>query len=98
MLETNFLKKEEIDYIEKLSDELSWVFDFNNEDSDNMAQKEELLKKVLQLGGDNYTFIDLRRDLSSIEEEDKFTKNTLTNKSSYEDEEKITGVHQCLTE
>ena len=63
-----------------------------------MAQKEELLQKVLQLGVDNYTFLDLTRDLSSFEEEDKTSKNTIIDNQSYEDEDKMTEVHQCLIE
>ena len=43
MLETDLLKKEDIDYIEELSDKLNWVLYFHNEDSDNMAQNEEIL-------------------------------------------------------
>ena len=42
-LKTDLLKKEDKDYIENLSKELSKVFDFDNEDIDNIAQKEELL-------------------------------------------------------
>lgn len=71
VLNIDLLKREEIDYIEELSDELNRVVDFHNVDSDNRAQKEELLQKVLQLGGENYTFSDLRRDLSSFDEEHK---------------------------
>ena len=63
-----------------------------------MAQKEEILEKVLQLGGDNYTFSDIRKDLSSFEWEDKTFKNTLIDNKSYEDEDKMTDVHQCLIE
>ena len=62
-LETWCFKKEENDYIEKLSEELSRVFDFENKDDDILAQKEELLQKVLKMGGENYTFTDLKRDL-----------------------------------
>ena len=62
-----------------------------------MAQKEEILEKVLQLGGDNYTFSDIRKDLSSFEWEDKTFKNTLIGNKSYEDEDKMTEVHRFLT-
>ena len=44
-LEIDFLKKEEKDYIVKFLEELSKVFDFENEDNDYMSQKEELLHK-----------------------------------------------------
>ena len=96
-LEIDFLKNEEKDYIQKLLEELSKVFDFDNEDNDYMTQKEELPQKVLWLG-DSYTFSDLRRDLSSFEEEDKTSKNTLIDNRSYEDEDKMTEVYQFLIE
>ena len=97
-LEIDFLKKEEKDYIVKFLEELSKVFDFENEDNDYMSQKEELLHKCLWLEGDNYTFLDLRRDLSSFEEDDKTSKNTLIDNRSYIGEDKMTEVYQCLTE
>ena len=73
-LEIHFLKKEKKEYIEKLLEELSKVFDFENEDDDYMSQNEELLHKFLWLEGDNYTFLDLRRDLSSFEEKKRYLR------------------------
>ena len=43
-------------------------------------------------------FLDLRRELSSFEEDDKTSKNTLIDNRSYIGEDKMTEVYQCLTE
>ena len=67
--EIGLLKKEDNEYIERLSEELCRVFDFENKAEDIQAQKEELLRKVLKLGGENYTFSDLKKDLQSFERE-----------------------------
>lgn len=68
-LEIGLLKKEDNEYIERLSKELCRVFDSENKAEDIQAQKEELLRKVLKLGGENYTFFDLKKDLQSFERE-----------------------------
>jgi hypothetical protein len=85
--------------IERLSEELIWVFDFKNEDNCNISQKEELLQQVLQLGGDNYTFEDLIRDLLSFEEGNKPNKNTddMAARRLCEIEDRATLDHQSIT-
>ena len=55
------------------------------------------MQKVLQLGGDKYTFEDLRRDLLSFEEESKTNKDIVTDDKSYEAEDRATMEHQCIT-
>ena len=73
-IETENIEEAEIKFIEQLSEELCRVFDPDNDEEDNKTLKEELLKKVLQLGGANYTFMDLRRDLQLFDQEDGSTK------------------------
>lgn len=73
-IETESIEEAENKYIEQLSEELCRVFDSDNDEENNKTQKEELLKKVLQLGGANYTFMDLRRDLQLFDQEDRTTK------------------------
>lgn len=97
-IEIEWLKKEENDNIEKLSEELSRVFDFDNEDLDNSSQKEEILKKALQLGGDNYTFTDLKRDLLSFEKEDKISKYLAIESRLEENEDIATETQKGITE
>lgn len=46
------------------------MFSWDNIDNSLEAQKEELIWKILKLGGDNYTAKDLRRDLLKMEIED----------------------------
>ena len=60
--------------LERLVDELIQVFNHNNIDKISDVQKEELIQRVLKLGGDKYTFEDLRRDLLIIDDEDKNSK------------------------
>lgn len=59
---------------ELLIDELIQVFNLDNIDKTSDSQKEELMQRVLKLGGDNYTFKGLRRDLLTIDDEDKKDK------------------------
>ena len=55
--------------LEQLSDELVQVFCFENIDKSSNAQKEDLIKRFLKLGGKNYTCEDLRKDILKIEQE-----------------------------
>ena len=50
------------------------MFNFENINKSTEAQREDLIQKVLKLGGDNYTCEDLKRDLMNIENEDKDKK------------------------
>jgi hypothetical protein len=63
--------KEKKETLERLTDELIQVFNFDNIDNSSDLQKEDLIHQVLKIGGDNYTFEDLRRDILLIKEEDK---------------------------
>lgn len=65
------LNKAEVDNLESLTEELIEVFIFENIDRSNDAQKENLIQRVLKLGGDNYTREDLKRDLLKIEGDDR---------------------------
>ena len=63
--------------LEQLSEELIQVFYFENIDKSTDSQKEELIKKILKLGGKNYTCEDLRNDLLRIEQEDNSARLSL---------------------
>ena len=71
------LDKIDMEKIENLTEELIQVFDFNNIDNTSLAQKEELVKKVLQLGGKEYTKEDLRRDILALEGNNTFRSDTV---------------------
>lgn len=74
-LENMCTSKLEEENLYLLTEELFQVFSFENIDKSTKAHKEDLIHKVLKLGGDNYTCEDLRKDLLNIENEDK--NNTL---------------------
>lgn len=63
--------------IEPLIEELIQVFNPENINDSTTPQKEYLLNKVLKLGGKNYTYDDLRRDILSIEQEDHRQRSIL---------------------
>ena len=69
-LETLSTSKLEEDSLDLLPNELVQVFSFENIDKSTEAQREELIQRILKLGGNNYTCEDLRRDLLNIEIED----------------------------
>ena len=56
--------------LEHLTKDLIQVFSPDNINESSIVQKENLLKRVLKLGGEEYSFEDLRRDIMSIELED----------------------------
>ena len=56
------------------------VFSFENINDSSKAQKEELIQRILKLGGNNYTCEDLRRELLTIKKEDISTSYTLANR------------------
>ena len=60
--------------LDQISEELIQVFDFDNLDSSTLSQKEELIQKIIKLGGENYTADDLRKDILIIEMEDRLRK------------------------
>lgn len=83
-VEAQYLDVGEHEDLNLLTEELIQVFNYDNNDECNEEQKEELMKRVLKLGGENYTFEDLRRDILLIEEEDqpKHTPQNLSKKTS----------------
>lgn len=76
------------------------VFDMENGDNHNITKKEELLQQVLQLGGDNYTFEDLRRDILSFNEEYQSNRDieNIVVKSLCKTGDSSSSEHQRLTE
>ena len=65
--------------LEQLTDEFVQVFCFKDIDNSTEAQKEELIQRILKLGGNNYSCEDLRRDLLCIEAEDNIMGQIQTN-------------------
>ena len=65
--------------MDQLAEELAQVFYPENIEDSSMARKEELIQKVIQLGGENYSCEDLRRDILKIQRED--TVSALSNQS-----------------
>lgn len=65
------LSEESDDNLDQLTDELVQVFSFEDINNSLEDQKEALIQRIIKLGGCNYTCDDLRRDLISIEVEDK---------------------------
>lgn len=74
-MEKVILDKTKEDNLESLTEELIQVFIFENIDKSSDSQKEDLMQQVLKLGGDNYTYEDLKRDFLIIEGEDKNSKS-----------------------
>ena len=72
--------RSEEDSLNALTNELIQVFNFENINNSLEAQKEELIQRILKLGGNNYTCEDLRRDLLTIEKEDISTSYTSVNR------------------
>ena len=64
------ISKIEEDRLNLLTEQLVQVFSEENIEESTDAQKEELIKELLILGGNNYTYEDLRKDLLKIENED----------------------------
>lgn len=60
----DYKESEEIDL---LTEELPHIFNPENYNESTIPQKENLLQRVLQLSGENYTFDNLRRYLMRIE-------------------------------
>ena len=60
--------------LEELSEELIKVFDFDNLDKSTTSQKENLIQKIIKLGGNDYTAEDLQRDMIKIQMEDNERK------------------------
>ena len=50
------------------------VFDYDNLGKSSYSQKEDLIQRVLQLGRDNYTYEELKRDMLSFENAEKNRK------------------------
>ena len=60
--------------LERLTKDLIQVFSLGNLDKSSTNQKKNLLKRVLKLGGEDYSFEDLRKYIMSIEEEDSIQR------------------------
>ena len=69
------------------------MFNFENIDKSTEAQREDLIQRVLKLGGDNYTCENLKRDLLNIENEDKDMSHSQIsgNKIYIEQRDKVVG-------
>ena len=78
--------------LEKLSEELIQVFNFDNIHRSTTSQKEALVQKIIKLGGEDYTAEDLRRDILRIEKEDNLLKQDkqIGNKADISQETDIT--------
>lgn len=63
---SNALKERNED-LDQLTDELVQVFCFEDIEESSEAQKATLIQRIIKLGGDNYTYDDLRRDLMIVE-------------------------------
>ena len=59
-LEIFYLDEAEKENLELLTDELIQVLNLDNIDKSSDEQKEELMQRVLKLGGDKYTFEDVQ--------------------------------------
>ena len=64
------MTKEEETKINQLTEDLVQAFCPDNLDKTSEAQKKELVLRILELGGENYTSENLRRDLLNIQMED----------------------------
>lgn len=64
------------DKINQLIDELVQAFCPEDCDNTSTTQKEELIPRIIQLGGENYAYEDLRRDIINIQMEDLATEFT----------------------
>ena len=73
----SILSEFEKENLDLLSDELIKVFDYENVDKSSRSQKKDLIQWFLKIGGDQYTYEDLRRDLVSFEKGDKNRKSPL---------------------
>ena len=93
------LTKDEETKINQLTKELIQVFCPDNLDKTSESHKKELVLRVLELGGENYTSENLRRDLLNIQMEDmktKFTKqagilNQIMEEDNTENQEHVSG-------
>ena len=84
------------DNLERLSEELIGVSILKIKTTTPYHKKEELLQKVLKLGGDKYTFEGLRRDLLSFEEENKTKKDNMIDNRACDAEDRDIMEHQCI--
>ena len=60
--------------LEHLADELNQVFSYDNINNNTVSQKENLIQKIIKLGGNGYTVEDLRKDILRIELEDSLMR------------------------
>jgi hypothetical protein len=95
------LDDNENEEIELLTEELLQVFNPDSINESTILQKENLLNRVLKLGGENYTYENLRRDIMSIEQEDYNQRSILKEKSNGKEAAGINGsveVKNILTD
>ena len=64
--------------LDQLIDELVQIFFifFDKIDKTLAAQKEEIIQRILKLGGNNYTCEDLKKDILDIELEDIYSNQS----------------------
>lgn len=89
------ISKFEVNNLEQLSKELIQVFNFDDLDNSTISQKEELIQRVIKLGGDDYTAEDLQMVIIAIQLEDsemkKLKQSGIKTKDKQEGDRKISG-------